>query len=140
MEAKKKILFVNESLTLAGGEKSLIALLNNLNPELYDIDLQLFRYGGALDVFIPDHVNVLPPFDYSLYAQNSWKQNLTSAIKGKGWQFLKSKLSYSINIRKGTFNHPEKAQLYWEAVHRSIPESQEQYDIAIAYAQGIPTF
>src|SRR5690554_3704704 len=140
MKSRKKLLFVNESLTLAGGEKSLIALLNNLDPALYDIDLQLFRYGEELDVFIPEYVNVLPPFDYAWYASNSWKQNLITAMKGKDWQFLKSKLSYSINIRKGAFNHPEKAQLYWEAVSRSIPESQEHYDIAIAYAQGIPTF
>lgn len=140
MKAKKKILFVNESLTLAGGEKSLIALLSNLDPAQYDIDLQLFRYGGALDVFIPDYVNVLPALPYTHYAATSWKHNFTDALKGKGWGFLKSKLSYSMNIRKGTFNHPEKAQLYWEAVSRSIPESQQKYDIAVAYAQGVPTY
>lgn len=140
MTAKKKILFVNESLTLAGGEKSLIALLNNLDPELYEIDLQLFRYGGELDVFIPDYVNILPVFPYTIYASTSWKHNFMAAMRGKNWQFLRSKLSYSISIRKGAFNHPEKAQLYWKAVHQSISESQIKYDIAIAYAQGVPTY
>src|SRR5690554_6054311 len=108
MTAKKKILFVNESLTLAGGEKSLIALLNNLDPELYEIDLQLFRYGGELDVFIPDYVNILPVFPYTIYASTSWKHNFMAAMRGKNWQFLRSKLSYSISIRKGAFNHLKK--------------------------------
>jgi len=140
MTAKKKILFVNESLTLAGGEKSLIALLNNLDPALYDIDLQLFKYGGELDEFVPEYVNVLPPLPYTLYVERSWKHNVLECLKGKHWKFFKSKLAYSINIRRGNFNHPEKAQLYWESVASSITQSKENYDVAIAYAQGIPTF
>src|SRR5690554_6616301 len=140
MTAKKKILFVNESLTLAGGEKSLIALLNNLDPALYDIDLQLFKYGGELDEFVPEYVNVLPPLPYTLYVERSWKHNVLECLKGKHWKFFKSKLAYSINIRRGNFNHPEKAQLYWESVASSITQSKENYDVAIAYGQGIPTF
>ncbi|WP_271424747.1 glycosyltransferase [Aequorivita sinensis] len=140
MKTKKKLLFVNESLSLAGGEKSLIALLNNLDPNLYEVDLQLFKYGGELDEFIPEYVHVLPPLPYALYAENSWKTNFLQLLKGLNWRFFKSKLTYSINIRKGEFNHPEKAQLYWESVGTSISKSTEKYDIAIAYAQGIPTF
>lgn len=139
MKAKKKLLFVNESLTLAGGEKSLIALLSNLDQK-YDIDLQLFRYGGALDVFIPDYVNILPPLDYTEFANKSWKENLMNVLRGKNFQFFKSKLSYSFNLRKGTYNHQEKAQLYWEAVRGCFLTPGKEYDVAIAYAQGVPTF
>lgn len=140
MAIKKKVLFVNESLTLAGGEKSLIALLTNLNPELYDIDLQLFKYGGELDIFIPDFVNILPASHYTNYVEKSWGQNVLDLFKGKDFSFFKSKLSYSIYLRKGDFNHPEKAQIYWETVGESIQISNKTYDVAIAYAQGVPTF
>ena len=46
---KKKVLFVIESLTCAGGEKSLTTLLNLFNYEKYDVELQLFSYGGELE-------------------------------------------------------------------------------------------
>lgn len=137
---KIKILFVQESLTLAGGEKSLIALLFNLDPKKYDIDLQMFIFGGELDGLIPNYVNVLSPLPYTQYAKKSWKNNFINLLKLKGISFFKSKISYSLGIRKGKFNHPEKAQIYWECVANSFEINPKQYDVAIAYAQGIPTF
>jgi len=137
---KKKILFVNESLALAGGEKSLIALLTTLDPNKYEIDLQLFRYGRELDTFIPKYVNILPPLPYTQFAEQHWKKNLLSLTNWTKIKFLYSKLKYSLSLRKGRFNHPEKAQLYWEAVVNSIESVSRKYDIAIAYAQGIPTY
>lgn len=140
MNIKKTILFVNESLTLGGGEKSLIALLSNLNPELYEIDLQLFKYGGELDTFIPHYVNILPPIVYTCFASRSWVSNIRSAFNKNAFKFLKSKVEYSVRLRIRTYNHPEKAQLYWDAVSSSISELPKKYDVAIAYAQGVPTF
>jgi len=137
---KKKLLFVNESLTLAGGEKSLVALLSLIDSNKYDIDLQLFLYGGALDSFIPQYVNILPPIPYTQFAAQSWKNNLLSLTSRCNISFLYSKLKYSIRLRCGKFNHPEKAQLYWEAVANSITVASKNYDVAIAYAQGIPTY
>ena len=137
---KKKLLFVNESLALAGGEKSLIALLSCLNPDLYEIDLQLFRYGGELDGLVPDFVNILPPLPYAEFVSKTWKQQLFSIFKRKNASYLKARLKYSFSLRKGQFNHPEKAQLYWEATQNAIDASSKKYDIAIAYAQVIPTF
>lgn len=137
---KIKLLFVQESLTLAGGEKSLIALLSNLNPDKYEIDLQLFKFGGALDEFIPDYVNLLPALAYTQYAGKPWKSNFMSLLKFENISFFRSKISYSIGIRKRKFNHPEKAQIYWECVGNSIQINPKEYDVAIAYAQGVPTF
>lgn len=137
---KKKLLIVNESLTLAGGEKSLIALLSNLDPELYEMDLQLFKYGGELDAFIPNYVNVLPPFQYSEFASKSLLNNVLNIFKRNHFRYLKSKITYSIGLRKKSYNNPEKAQVYWEAVSNSIESSKTIYDFAIAYAQGVPTF
>lgn len=138
--SKKKLLFVNESLALAGGEKSLIALLTNLDPEIYDIDLQLFRYGGDLDGLIPKYVNVLQPIPFTVYSRESLKTNLKTLQKKRHLDFLKSKLLYSLNLRIGNPNHPKKAELYWEASKNSICANPKKYDVAIAYAQGVPTF
>lgn len=140
MSRKIKLLFVNESLALAGGEKSLIALLSNLDPNNYEIDLQLFRYGGSLEKFIPKYVNVLPPIPYTSFASNNIINNLKSIFKKDQVKFLKSKISYSIKLRGSRYTNPEKAQLYWESSQNSIPVASKEYDVAIAYAQGIPTF
>ena len=43
---KKRLLFVIESLVCAGAEKSLVTLLNLLDYSKYEVDLQLFSYGG----------------------------------------------------------------------------------------------
>lgn len=138
---KKKLLFVNESLILAGGEKSLIALLSNLDPELYEIDLQLFRYGGALDKMIPNYVNVLPPLGYMGFADKSLSNNLLSLWRRHHFAYLKARVQYSLALRRReNYNHPEKAQLFWEAVGKVFPQQRKEYDVAIAYAQGVPTF
>ena len=136
----KKILIVNESLALAGGEKSLITLLSKIDPEKYEIDLQLIRYGGELDAFIPKHVNVLPELSYPEFSRKSWLSNFSNFFSKNGWKFLKSKFKFSLALRKGKFSHPEIAQLYWENVKECYNISEKKYDIAIAYAQGVPTF
>ena len=137
---KKKLLFVNESLVLAGGEKSLIALLSKLDPNKYEIDLQLFKYGKELDAFIPEHVNILPPLPYTQFVTKGWFKNIGTLINLSTIGFFISKLTYSINIRRGAYNHPEKSQIYWKAAANSLTVSNKKYDVAIAYAQGIPTY
>lgn len=140
MSSKIKILFVNESLTLAGGEKSLIALLSNLDQEKYEIDLQLFSYGAELEEFLPDWINLLPPLDYTNFLKQSVIKSILGIFKKDRFSYLIARIKYSIAIRKSNFNHPEKAQLYWENVGPVIKASARKYDVAIAYAQGVPTF
>lgn len=57
---KKKILIVSHALELGGAERSLIGLLDALDPELWDIDLFLFRHDGELIDAISNSVNLLP--------------------------------------------------------------------------------
>ncbi len=56
---KKKLLIVSHALELGGAERSLIGLLNALNPEICDIDLFLLRHEGELMGDIPSYVNLL---------------------------------------------------------------------------------
>lgn len=57
---KKKMLIVSHALELGGAERSLIGLLDALNPEIWEIDLFLLRHEGELMDAIPSHVNLLP--------------------------------------------------------------------------------
>ena len=133
---KRKLLFVIESLVAAGAERSLISLLTALDYSRFDVDLQLFRYGGDLEQFLPKQVNLLPPFDYTLFAEKSiWKQLLSLDIRKTARRFL-----YSILIRMGKSTHADKARIYWKTIGGFLPEKESRYDSAIAYSQGIPTF
>ena len=57
---KKSLLIVSHALELGGAERSLIGLLDALDPEIWDIDLFLLRHEGELMDAIPTHVNLLP--------------------------------------------------------------------------------
>ena len=57
---KKKILFVSHALELGGAERSLIGLLDAIDPQQYDVDLFLLRHEGELMGAIPKHVHLLP--------------------------------------------------------------------------------
>lgn len=133
---KKKILFVIDSLHSAGAEKSLTTLLNLLDYDKYEVDLQLFGYGGALESLLPTEVNLLSPLTYTVFSNLPLKE----AIKSKKFKMLFARLSYSFKIHKGSSSNTEKARYYWKSVSRVIESNPKNYDIAIAYAQGIPTF
>ena len=57
---KKSLLIVSHALEIGGAERSLIGLLDALDPERWDIDLFLLRHEGELIADIPEYVNLLP--------------------------------------------------------------------------------
>ena len=57
---KKKLLILSHALELGGAERSLIGLLDALDPLVWDIDLFLLRHEGELMDAIPSHVHLLP--------------------------------------------------------------------------------
>lgn len=137
---KKNILFVIDSLQCAGAEKSLISLLSLIDYSQYDVDLQLFGYGGVLESLIPKEVNLLEPLKYTKFTEMSFKKCIVQSIKNSNYTFLSSRLKYSSKIRKRKYRHSQISRIYWQNVSKSIENSCKKYDIGISYAQGIPTF
>lgn len=133
---KRKLLFVIDSLASAGAEKSLVTLLSLIDFDAYDVDLQLFSYGGELETLVPKEVKILPQFKYTEFASKPlWKATFTSSPR-----YVSARISYSIKLRNGEPNNITKARLFWESVGPLIPSQKKHYDVAIAYAQGVPTF
>jgi hypothetical protein len=137
---KKKILFVQESLRLAGSEKSMVTLLKNLDPEKYSIDIQLMSYGGELEKEVPSYIRFLPELELKKKMNKNLLANLLAIRTQKDLQFYIDRLKYSAAIRKKNLKHSEKAQLFWETLGKTIPIAKEKYDVAIGFAQGFPTF
>ena len=108
--AKKRLLFVIDSLNVGGAEKSLVTLLNLLDYSRYEVDLQLFAYGGAFQQFLPPNIKVLPPLDYTEFLTFPlWKQLQYP-------KFLYARLMYSVKIRKQGVLHADQACLYWKTI------------------------
>lgn len=137
---KKKILFVIDSLHCAGAEKSLTTLLSLLDYSKYDVDLQLFGYGGDLEKVLPKAVNLLEPLSYTNFAAMSVKDSLIYSIKNMNIDMFISRIKYSMKIRKNDYSNAQKARVYWQSCSKCIYNSNKKYDIAISYAQGVPTF
>ena len=55
-------------------EKSLITLLSLLDYSVYNVDLQLFGYGGVLEELIPKEVNLLKPLKYTTFTELNIKK------------------------------------------------------------------
>jgi glycosyltransferase involved in cell wall biosynthesis len=137
---KKNVLFVIDSLNCAGAEKSIITLLSLLDYSRYDVDLQLFGYGGELEKLIPREVNLLDSLEYTKYSTLPVGKALLYSIKKYKFNMLYARLKYSLQIRKGRYSNAQKARLFWENISHLIESRDKEYDLAISYAQGIPTF
>lgn len=132
---KKRLLFVIDSLGIGGAEKSLVTLLNCIDYNKFDVDLQLFSRGGAFEKYVPKEVKFLEIPSYLKYCSTSFFSKYFNLKRAT------SRLRYSIVLRlnkKST--HPDKARLFWTYTSKIINEINQQYDIAIAYSQGVPTF
>lgn len=62
MNEKKRVLFLLEGFDKGGIEKVTLDIVNNLDPEKYDITVQTFWYGGHCHSLVAPHVKVIPFF------------------------------------------------------------------------------
>ena len=57
---KKKILIVSHAMEIGGAERALLGILENIDTEMYQVDLFLMRHEGELLNLIPENINLLP--------------------------------------------------------------------------------
>lgn len=115
----KKILILIDSLGCGGAEKSLISLLPFLAVRDYDITLMLRNRGGIFEQYVPANVRIKEfPFQPSRFRA----------------------LNYSFALRLPWGRHKHTAELYWECIGRFYPALPDDFDVAIAYQQGFPTY
>lgn len=137
---RKSLLFVIDSLDTAGAEKSLVTLLSMLDYSKFDVDLQLFAYGYPLEGLVPKEVNVLKPLAYTNFSMLGLKDSIKCAAVKRQYSMLASRIKYSTKIRQRKYNNPQKAIIFWQSVSRVVENNNKLYDIAISYAQGVPTY
>jgi glycosyltransferase involved in cell wall biosynthesis len=137
---KKSLLFAIDSLDCAGAEKSLVTLLSLLDYSKFSVDLMLFAHGKVLEELVPKEVNILRPLEYTKFANLDLKAALIYSLKKLDYKYLSARTKYSLAIRKKKYSNPQKARIFWERVSEVIEDNPKTYDIAVSYAQGVPTF
>ena len=116
----KKVLFLMDSLTCGGAEKSLISLLPLLDYSKVQVDLMLIERGGVFEQYVPKEVNVVNfPQSQTLF-------------------FRMMQLWFSILLRLLRKRHG--AEVRWMAMGNVYGKLGKEYDVAIAYQQGFPTY
>lgn len=118
---KKSVLFFIDSLTCGGAEKSLVSLLPLLDYTKVDVDLMMVNRGGVFEQYVPKEVEIV---------------EVSLVEKGIEWRLRQ--FVFSIVLR--LFPKRHGAELRWWTMGRAYKGLEKEYDVAIAYQQGFPTY
>ena len=133
---KKKLLIVSHAMELGGAERSLVGLLDALDPQFWEIDLFLLRHEGELMGYIPDDINLLPEIPaYTVLARpmkNTLKEGhiLLTAAR------LVGKLAAKRYNQKHTFQDSAVSLEYSHKFTAPLMpriQPQKTYDLAISF-------
>lgn len=133
----KNLLFVIDSLTCGGAEKSLISLLNNMDYSKYKVDLLLFRRGGEFEKFLPKEINLIDSPEYFSYLVRKKEIELKKQIIYKYYRF---KTSINLRVNNIAKNQIHSEQVVYNSIKNVLNPLDEKYDLAVAYSQGFPTY
>ena len=121
---KRRVLFLIDSLDCGGAEKSLVSLLPRLDYSRLDVSLSVVRPGGVLEHSLPEGVRLIPfpkPSRVKLFLSNCLFATFRQVLSVLGI-------------------HRHGAELGWVCKKTFLPDINEEFDIAVAYQQGFPTY
>ena len=124
---KKKILFVNDEMTMGGVSRILNTLLKNLDQNKYDVDLLVLHKHGELLDEIPDYVSVLEGSSFF----DTVDISLQSLLKEKKLKLLYHKLRLLFCMKTGLIGYAIKRE------RKKILKSH--YDIEFSAKEGFCT-
>lgn len=133
---KKKLLIVSHALELGGAERSLIGLLDALDPQQWEIDLFLLRHEGELLDAVPAHVNLLPQIPAYTVLARPMKDTLREG------HFLLTAARLAGRVMAGRYakehRHTESAVALEYSHKFTCPlmppiQPQKEYDLAISF-------
>ena len=136
----KRVLFVADSLSVGGLEKSLINLLKFFDHERYQVDLYLFNDGRDLLPELHEKVNLLPqsPCFHDFYCESIGKSVKKLACRGKlglcFWRILRMIKPRFFKLVHRPYN-PD-TPLDWHIKKKTMLKCQTHYDVAIGFAEG----
>ena len=133
---KKKLLIVSHALELGGAERSLIGLLDALDPAIWDIDLFLLRHEGELMDAIPEYVHLLPSIPACTVLARPMKDTLLEGHVLLTAARLAGKIAAKCFDKKHSLTDSSVSLEYsHKYTYRLMPKIQPdtEYDLAISF-------
>ena len=132
---KKNILIYTYNLDIGGIERSLIALLNSIDYEKYNVDLYMFKHEGAFMKDIPDNVNLLEVDEITTYAGIPIVDVFKRGNFHIGFGRLKAKLMYLFRERilQQNVSGEYISQITYPLFIKKIKKLTKHYDIALSF-------
>lgn len=124
---KRKVLFMMDSLTCGGAERSLVSLLPLLDYNKIDVTLMLVSRGGVFESYVPKQVKVV---NYTPGCET---------LLQKMWLRI-CRIIFSCQLRLNRFRKRplNPPTMEWMTCSTAIQPHKEYYDVAFAYQQGFP--
>ncbi len=141
MRERKKLLFVINTLSAAGAEKSFLALLHAMDVTAYEIDVLVLLSQGELRAQLPDGVRVVNRTysEESVLTEHGQRQLKKTVLRAALYHLNGLRqLPYLLRMaaamkRSGRF---QADKLLWQVVSRGTPRLHGRYDLAVAYLEG----
>lgn len=137
----KSILFVINTMGMGGGEKAILELLKQINPEKYQVSLFVLTGQGELIDQVPEGVEVLNEqyFPISVLNYAGKIRLMKTVVKNlllKGIAF--KRMGYILEnfwdmIKKGNIRCDK---LFWKILSDGAQKLDKYYDLAVAYLEG----
>ena len=142
---KKKLLFVINTLSRAGAETALLALLRQLDPQRVDVDLFVLTGQGELAAELPDYVHLLNKrYDSASVLSKAGRKKLRRQVlrsllaRGTAIRLLPYLFGNLWDmLRRGAVN---MEKLLWRVLSDGAPRWETTYDLAVAYLEGGSTY
>ena len=123
----KNIIFVFNEMSIGGSTTSLLSILRYMNPENYNIDLLLLKGKGELIESVPEYVQMLPHVFSKEAKKRTMPKRAVLKLYGKVLEKIRKK--------------PEIVRQTKDRENVIISNATEgEYDIAIAFEEGFPTY
>ena len=133
---KKKLLFVLPSLGSGGAEKSLVSLLQTIDPARFDVDLLLFRREGLFLPLVPAFVRVMDGGENYAHFDSAAKSSILYFLKRGKLLTAWRRLLYG---RAQKLPPAKCVSASWRLLSRVLPRLSG-YDAAIGYLEGTSTY
>lgn len=124
---KKSILFIIDSLTCGGAEKSLVSLLPLLDREKYELHLWMLNRGGEFESLLPADVIV----------EHDPRRSTMAKLKSFLGQVM---FSFMLRFNRCIGHKEHPAETLWKSKGWAMTGIPGEWDVAIAYQQGLPTY
>ncbi len=128
---KKKVLVTYDEMIVGGSTTSLLAFLNCIDKEKYDVELQLYRNKGPLMDDIPKGVRLLPEAEMYNGRLGKIIKLAKLIFSGAVFKVMLHNKQYKTNLLFG------RALIEYQAKFFSR-KNKGHYDYAIGYLEGWP--